>query len=181
MKFEIGKHIRKRRENLRLTIAELAEKSQLSVTMISEVERGKKMPTVKNAYQIALALGCTLSDLIVGDAEEKVQIIRKEDRNELVDKESGIVRGILSNVLLARGIELVSFLIPPGQSTGLFPQNRLGVQEHITVISGQFNCKIKGQDNLLKEGDSITFDAAEVEFENFSDEDCHLILLISSK
>ncbi len=179
--FDIGRNIRNRRQMLNMTLAQLAEKSNLSTTMISEVERGLKMPSVKKAYQMALALNCTLSDLITGSVEAPIHIVRAEQKNKLLDQDSGIERGILSNALLSQGLELLWFTIPAQQSTAELPQNKDGVTEHITVINGTLSCKLNDKEYILEKGDSITYEAMKTEYSNPSNTDCEFILLIKSK
>ena len=49
-----------------LTQCELAERIGVKDITISRYERGERQLTIKKAQQIAMALGCTVSDLIGG-------------------------------------------------------------------------------------------------------------------
>ncbi|MFP3944740.1 MAG: FAD-dependent oxidoreductase, partial [Alphaproteobacteria bacterium] len=62
----------------------------------SEVERSVKNPTVRLAYQIARALGCSLTDLLEDDRAAPPTIVRAGDRRSLIDPESGVARHALS-------------------------------------------------------------------------------------
>ena len=61
---DLGSNVRRRRLARGLTLDQLACASGVSPTMLSEVERSVKNPTVKLAYQVARALGCSLSDVL---------------------------------------------------------------------------------------------------------------------
>lgn len=62
----IGKLIRARRRALNLTIEQLAEKSNSSVSLISLIERGKlDNIKIKKLDSIAQALGLSLADFFV--------------------------------------------------------------------------------------------------------------------
>lgn len=62
----IGNHIRSRREQKKLTQAELATASQIDRSYLSQVEKGKRRISLEVAHRIATALGCTVEDLING-------------------------------------------------------------------------------------------------------------------
>ena len=56
--------IRKRRKELRLSQEALADKVESNQRYISEIESGRKNPTVKFAHELAKALDTKLSELI---------------------------------------------------------------------------------------------------------------------
>lgn len=61
-----GNSVRKRRKALGLSQEQLAEKAKLHRTYIGMIERGEKNVTLTNIEKIALALGCTVSELVEG-------------------------------------------------------------------------------------------------------------------
>ena len=62
----LGIGIRKRRRQLRMSQAELAEKTELSIPYISFVETGKKGPSLSCLASIANALDTTIDCLLTG-------------------------------------------------------------------------------------------------------------------
>jgi len=62
----LGLAIRKRREELRLTQEQLAERAGLHWTFISGVERGIRNISIVKLHHIALALGVRVKDLVEG-------------------------------------------------------------------------------------------------------------------
>lgn len=60
----IGENIKNRREAAHLTQAQLAEKVCVHRTMIAQIERGSKFPTVLLAASIAKVFNCTVDDLM---------------------------------------------------------------------------------------------------------------------
>ncbi|MEQ8398049.1 XRE family transcriptional regulator [Thalassobaculum sp.] len=60
----IGDAIRDRRTSRRMTLGDLAERSGLSVSFLSRVERGQAQSSVGNLIRIADALGGSIHDLI---------------------------------------------------------------------------------------------------------------------
>jgi len=62
----IGERIRDQRSQLGWSQGKLARKSHVDRTQISEIERGTCNVKVETLYALALNLGVTMSDLLVG-------------------------------------------------------------------------------------------------------------------
>lgn len=175
---EIGATVRRRRLQLGLTLEALAAASGVSAAMLSEVERQVKNPTVKLAYQIARALGCSLTELLEEESAPAPVVIRAAKRRALIDPETGVKRYALSLDLLRRGIELAWYVLPAGQSTGEMAANRAGILEHVTVASGKLELVLGGVVHHLAKGDGITYGPqATVEYKNPSRASCEFLML----
>ena len=59
-----GAALKKAREARKMTQLKLAERSDLDVTYISLLERGRRQPSLKSFIRIALALGLTPVELL---------------------------------------------------------------------------------------------------------------------
>jgi len=59
----LGTAIRERRKALKLTLADLARKADLSVGYLSQIELGKNSASIETLYRICLALGMKMSEL----------------------------------------------------------------------------------------------------------------------
>jgi XRE family transcriptional regulator, regulator of sulfur utilization len=178
---DIGANVRRRRLALGLTLEQLAEASGVSPAMLSEVERSVKNPTVKLAYQVARALGCSLTDLLEDDSAEAPVVVRAADRRTLVDPETGVERHGLSPDLLRRGLELVWYALPPGASAGEMAANRRGIVEHLVVIQGALTVLLGGEPTRLARGDGMTYrPQTTVEYRNAGRAPCAFILLSDS-
>jgi transcriptional regulator with XRE-family HTH domain len=60
----LGKRIRDERLLLRLTLAQLAERTDKSINFIGQIERGEGKPSVETLVDIANALGTTIDILL---------------------------------------------------------------------------------------------------------------------
>ncbi len=61
---EFGQRCKYAREFLGLTIAELAKRSKLTQAAISQIENGKRIPTLTSVIKLANGLGMKLSRLL---------------------------------------------------------------------------------------------------------------------
>jgi len=174
----IGPCIRRRRQALGLTLDALAECSGVSPTMLSEVERSVKNPTVKLAWEIARALDCSLTDLLDEAPAPEVTVLSADDRRTLIDPETGVERHGVITALLTRGLEVATYHLPPRSSTGPMAPNRPGVLEHIVVIKGTMALSVGDHRVRARAGDHVTYGPqAVVEYVNAGGRPCEFLLL----
>lgn len=83
----IGKVVRQERQNRRMTIKELGDKSGLSEIYVGEIERGQKYPSAKVLESLANALELGLAEFLELLAEE----IRNEREPQMTTNAIGFV------------------------------------------------------------------------------------------
>jgi len=66
IKKEFGQLVRKRRRDLDMSQEELGDKSELNRGYISDIERGKRNPSLEVIDRIAKALNTSLAELFAG-------------------------------------------------------------------------------------------------------------------
>ena len=66
---EIGRRVRKLREEHRLTQEALAELAELSVPYVSHIEHGMKKPSLITLLRLSAALGVTVDTLLRGNCK----------------------------------------------------------------------------------------------------------------
>ncbi|MCC7103700.1 MAG: cupin domain-containing protein [Chloroflexi bacterium] len=152
----LGERIRLRRLQRRLSLDELALRSGVSRSMISSVERGKKVPTVVVLSRIATALDASIARLLGEERSARVVLLRREQQ-DVVRDESGLERRVLSPVLPSVEFVLVRGLIPPGVTAGLFRPHAPGTREYLAVESGELRVTIDSEEHRLMAGDSLYF------------------------
>lgn len=60
----LGRNCRKRRRDLKMTQAQLSERSGVAASHLSHIENGRANPTLEIVEQIAETLGCDALDLL---------------------------------------------------------------------------------------------------------------------
>ena len=67
MRALVGRNVRRLRERANMTQEQFADKSGFSQQYISDLERGRRNPTIVTLYELAQALGASHVDLVKPD------------------------------------------------------------------------------------------------------------------
>ena len=73
LKRRIGSRIRQRRDECRMTQEDLAFKADLSTHYLSQIEAGKRNPTLELLCRLCFALQLDLADLVNGESRPASQ------------------------------------------------------------------------------------------------------------
>jgi XRE family transcriptional regulator, regulator of sulfur utilization len=153
----VGRRIRALRQQRQLSLGALAERSGVSVSMLSTVERGQKVPSILVMSQIATALDTSIARLVDEEKAPRVVLLRAAEQRVIKDP-AGIERRSLSPVLPGIEFELMRMTLAPGVDAGTFPPHRAGSREYLAVETGRLTLTLDGAEYTLKAGDSIYHD-----------------------
>ncbi|SDI39318.1 Cupin domain-containing protein [Nonomuraea jiangxiensis] len=149
---ELGQRIRAERQARGLSIERLAELSGISRSMVSEVERGTKTPTVPVLDRPATALGTSIARLLDEPAHAALRVLRHADQRVLRDP-SGWERRVLSPVPADVEFEFMRTTIGPGVDAGEFAPHAPGSREYLAVEAGDLRLTVNGRAYELGAGD----------------------------
>lgn len=168
----LGTHLRDRRRARGLTLDALASASGVSRSMISDVERGAKSPTVLVLARLATALGTTVSHLLGEDLPAPV-IALPVTRQPAITDAAGWQRRILSPALPGVEFELIRTTVPPGVAVGEFAAHAPGSREYVAVETGSLAVTLDGDEHRLATGDALYYAGDVVHaFANPADVEC---------
>lgn len=157
----IHDHLAERLRTLRaargLTLDGLADRTAVSRSMISLIERGESSPTAAVLDKLAAGLGVTLASLFADAATpEASPISRRADQRNWRDPDSGYVRRNLSPPGYPSPIELVEVVLPPGArvayDTGM---RQVGVAQQVWIVEGTIELAVGDATHRLAEGDCL--------------------------
>jgi XRE family transcriptional regulator, regulator of sulfur utilization len=154
----LGERVQTLRIDRGLTLRELADRSDVSVSMLSSVERGEKAPTVVVLDRVAAGLDVSLASLVAADEAARIIVRRAADQDRL-DEPGGWQRTILSPVVPGVNFEWIRSTLPPGCEAGTFPAYAPGSHEFVAVQSGTLALTIGERELSLSAGDSVYFAA----------------------
>jgi transcriptional regulator with XRE-family HTH domain len=178
----IGERVRSLREAMDLSLRDLAERSDVSAPMLSQVERGETSPTLAVAEKIAAGLELSLSQLLRLDEGRHVIVVRSGDRR--TRRKRGHAVEELTPPLPGQRADVSAHTLAPGAATGALddpPIHEPGSRETAVVLEESIELFIDGQRHELREGDSVTFDAdLPHHFENNASADARFVAVVAA-
>lgn len=167
MDVEIGNTIKAYRKQQNLTLQALAEKTELSVSYLSMLERGLNSPTIKNLNVICMALGITLSDLITNLQTADTITVKKDERRVIVDNGGCLYEAA------SEGRRQMSCVIMTVRDNDVHISSPHIADEIGYVVSGSIMMTVSGVQHTLNPGDCIYIEANQNHgFQKISEEDC---------
>jgi len=154
----VGRAVKARREELKLTLRALASQSGVSSSMISDIERGEKSPTISTLATLAAALATSISALVEkpGPATRRIQVVRGSQRHSRIDRTTGARRQSFGPAIAGSKVEFMLYAVPPHTTAGPFPPHASGTIEHIHVAAGAVRVAVGDDAVSLKAGDSCS-------------------------
>lgn len=154
----VGRAVKTRREELHLTLRELASRSGISSSMISDIERGEKSPTISTLATLATALGVPISALVDRPVPTTrgIRVVRGLKRHSQVDPTTGARRQSFGPATAGSKVEFMRYAVPAHTIAGPFPAHAVGTIEHIHVAAGAVRVAVGDNAVSLKAGDSCS-------------------------
>jgi transcriptional regulator with XRE-family HTH domain len=154
----IARRVRDLRAKRGYTLDALAERSGVSRSMISLIERGQSSPTAAVLDKLSAGLAVTLATLFEGDAAAAAPspLSRRADQPVWKDPASGYVRRNVSPPAFASPIQLVDVSFPAGKRVAYDSTWRdTEVHQQIWVIEGAMEITLGNQAWRLAAGDCL--------------------------
>lgn len=169
----LGYRIQVRRKEMGHSLRDLAGKTDLTASFISQVERGQTNPSIDSLRRIAEALQVSilyfLSDHIQPQPKARgaknksltyVPVVRADARSQLTLPVSGVTYQLLTPDL-AHKMEAICGRLAPG--TGNVARRlREPTEEFIYVLAGALCVGLDSGEQVLCSGDSIYFSGAKL-------------------
>jgi transcriptional regulator with XRE-family HTH domain len=156
----LGARIKALRLERQLQQRQLAEKAELTPSMVSQIESGRLTPSLNTLGRIAAGLGVPIATLFDGQPPTRIQISRRKDQAVVsFDGSSerwtvlgaglfeGKIRAVVSTLdPRARGVTTDKVVIKPGQMKLFY------------VLDGTVGLRYNGERHTLEPGDSALLD-----------------------
>ena len=173
----IGSKIKELRNEKKMTLKELSEKTSLSTGFLSQLERGLTSIDTDSLLNIAEALEVELSYFLLSTSKRKDRFVQKGyERTVYKIDNNKYINYILSNnpedkVLLPRLIEV----LPNDTDDDLITYHH-GGEEFIYVLEGIITLFINGEKNLLYPGDSAHYKSSvNHNYANYTNKVCKIL------
>ncbi|WP_230533012.1 helix-turn-helix domain-containing protein [Microvirga roseola] len=159
---DINAHLAERLRFLRgdrgLTLDGLAERTGVSRSMISLIERGESSPTAAVLDKLAAGLGVTLASLFAErESPAASPHARRADQRIWRDPDTGYLRRNLSAPGFPSPIELVEVILPAGARVAYDTGPRLlDVGQQVWMIEGEIELGVGDDIYRLATGDCLS-------------------------
>lgn len=165
VKNKIGAKVKLVRENRKLSIEDVSERTNLSIEQISSIEDGSLVPNLTPLIKIARVLGVRLGTFmdddenlgpVVSRAQEKKEVTRFSDRGNAVNSDLDFYT--LAQNKAGRHMDPFVIDIFPTSEEEIKLSTHEG-EEFIYVLEGEVEIKYGKETYHLKTGDSIYYES----------------------
>lgn len=180
----LGARVRLERDERGWSLSELSDRSGVSRSQISKIERGASSPTAAAIGQLAAAFGLTIS-VLMGRVEmaSSGRLSRFVELPTWTDPASGYVRRQMAP---AAGtdlpFEIIHVVLPAASEVG-YPAASYGyIDQVVLVLAGELTFVDGGTVHHLGAGDSIQLGApVDRAFRNDSATDCRYVNIVARR
>jgi len=150
-----GRAVKQEREALGWSLRLLAARSGISSSMISDIERGAKSPTVVTVVRLARALGVSAAALVDGGTGPipRIRVLRS---GQGAGGEHPARWKSLAPATPDSRIDFVRYQIPPSTVLGPTAAHAPGTIEHMHVATGTVRVTVGDETAELAAGDSCS-------------------------
>ncbi|WP_312113766.1 helix-turn-helix domain-containing protein [Brevibacillus reuszeri] len=158
METTIGKMIKALRMGRKKTLKQISEKTELSISFLSQVERGKSSITLESLKKISEALEVSPSYFFSEDSAHVKNSVRRKDERLLKKNNFPFLFEDLSGSLAMPGMEPILVTLLPHEDKGV-PFVHKG-QEFVYVLEGVLTLLLGEEEHDLHPGDSIHMESS---------------------
>lgn len=159
----IGREVRTIRNQLGITVADLADNSGLSVGMLSKIENGLTSPSLTTLQALSQALGVPISRLLKRFEEERMAVQVKSGQGASADRR-GTRAGHQYQLLGYLGVNSSGvigepYMITLNNESDVFPTFQHDGLEFLFFLEGCVEYRHADKTFIMEPGDSLFFDA----------------------
>ncbi len=154
----VGQRIREIREDQRLSLRAVADRSGLSVNAISLIERGTNSPTVSSLMRLATALEVPITTFFQETSDETTVFVKHNQGRNYHGE--GLTIESLGTGLRDQQLEAFAVTVAPGRGNTEDPISHQG-EEFIRCLEGRIEYCVGGDVYEMDPGDSLLFEASQ--------------------
>ncbi len=151
----IGLRIRQRRQDIGLSLREVARRAEVTASFLSHLERGKSDTSIGVLRRIATVLGVPMMYFLV-ESNKRSPMVRAHERQSIQVQDEHVSYEMLVPDL-ARKMEAVLGRIEPGTGNIVARPLREATEEFLFVLSGSLRIELSERVYVVHAGDTIYF------------------------
>ena len=159
----VGQQIKRLRKDRGWSLNQLAAASHVSIGLLSQIERGRSIPSLRTLTKLRVALDVSLGTLVgqkeAATAPNEARFVKRlKDRESLVIGDNRLVKEFLSPIK-SEYLQVMLMNIPPGGGAGPRAYSYDGEKAGL-VIEGGLRLQLGDDTFDLNEGDSFQFNSS---------------------
>lgn len=175
----ISNKLKKLREEARLSLRDLGEKTGLSASFLSQIELGQVSPSIASLENIANALNVHITCFFDDQTRSDSVVIRKSERTKIYSQGSKAIIQPLAHELSKKKIEPFMLTLEVGGESGVHPYSSHHGEEFGILLQGEVRFTKEKKEYILEEGDSVYFNSTKPhKWENIAKKEAIIILVI---
>ena len=157
----LGQRIREIRKEKGVTLIELSQKTGVAQATLSRIETGTMVGTVESHQKISEALGVGLAELYaaVDRRHHEIAHVTQDKLHTAVHQSRGLQIELLTQESAKKKIVPLLITLAGGAKTAP-EENERGVEKFYYVLDGDAKVLLDGQEYILKQGETLYFDAS---------------------
>lgn len=154
----IGRKLRLRRTIKGRSLQEVADQAEISIGLLSQIERGVTAPSLRSLRQICTALDMPVGWLFDVPAGPHDDVVVRAGSRRIMDLGPKGMRKELLSPDAVPGIQMIRITVQPGGATGEPYRSETG-SKCGTIVTGTLGLEVDGTEYILGAGDSFAFTA----------------------
>lgn len=150
----IGENILRARKQQNLSIRDVSKLSNVTPSMLSQIERGHANPSVTSLKSIATALNIPLFTFFISDSSNNDYILKKEDRKKIIFPNNSNIKYEILTPGIKNDIEF-SIMHLPSKRKAINPSNSKSGYIVYYILEGEVELIIGDEKSLLISEDSV--------------------------
>lgn len=175
----ISNKLKKLREESKLSLRDLGERTGLSASFLSQVELGQVSPSISSLENIANALNVHITHFFDDQTKPDSVVMRKEERKRIYSQGSKAIIQPLAHKISKKKIEPFMLTLEVGGESGEHPYSSHHKEEFGIVIQGKVRFTLENKEYVLEDGDSVYFNSTKQHrWQNIAKKEAFIILVI---
>jgi transcriptional regulator with XRE-family HTH domain len=176
----VGRRIAGRRATLGLSLEEIAERTDVSRSMVSRIERGEVHASAVVLDKLCAGLGISLSELFA--RETATPLLRRADQPTWRDPSTHYIRREVAPAGTGSPVKIVEVEFPARTEITFDRSPRRAIEQHIWVLEGEIEIVTSGLAYTLLTGDCLQMRVVGGNtFRNSSDEPARYAVILASQ
>ncbi len=159
---KIGKKVQRLRQAYKMSLDDLASRSNVSKSVLSQLERDQNNPTLSTIWRICQALNITVEEIVRSDTDPRVFDHLSNGATPIIKSADGKCElRILGSITTVNWLQWYDITILPGGEL-VSDGHDIGTLENLTIIDGQMNIKAGDHQDSAIKGETLRYPADEL-------------------